>query len=301
MDISSAKGRRAFISLLVGWSLCSVDSLGFDPTIRYEIDQASGDPYLEIDVQEMDDNTGQVERRTYYSQRCIGAADRLTGCRARYFAASTSRESMDKPAFLIKDAWTASDDNFSSDVRESSFLKVLHAKFGKSSEFGGRFSQLLGSGPVCIDQGDTSVDDSTITAFAGLPGISQDREHWRTVSEWAGNLISSAKNPSQVVIAIANAMMALTAAHDKCKILHGNISDRAIQIQETADGIKVVLAEFDYATFVGEYAGEAPELLQFQSILSLEGARPIRSRLDDCESLLYLLCWLGTFGINPAE
>ncbi|KAJ2828931.1 hypothetical protein FBU31_002810, partial [Coemansia sp. 'formosensis'] len=87
MDISSAKGCRAFISLLVGWSLCSVDSLGFDPTIRYEIDQASGDPYLEIDVQEMDDNTGQVECRTYYSQRCIGAADRLTGRHARYFAA----------------------------------------------------------------------------------------------------------------------------------------------------------------------------------------------------------------------
>ncbi|KAJ2809773.1 hypothetical protein H4S07_003067, partial [Coemansia furcata] len=123
MGISSAKGRHAFISLLVSWSLCSVDSLGFDPTIRYEIDQASGNPYLEIDVQEKDNSTGQVKCCTYYSQRCVGAADRLTGRHARYFAASTTRESMGKPAFLIKDVWTASDDDSAGDARENSFLK----------------------------------------------------------------------------------------------------------------------------------------------------------------------------------
>ncbi|KAJ2748669.1 hypothetical protein GGI19_006017, partial [Coemansia pectinata] len=38
MDISNEKGRRAFISLLVDWSLCSVDRLGFDPSIRYVVD-----------------------------------------------------------------------------------------------------------------------------------------------------------------------------------------------------------------------------------------------------------------------
>ncbi|KAJ2827637.1 hypothetical protein GGI24_002598, partial [Coemansia furcata] len=53
INISSTRGRQAFISLLVDWSLCSVDRLGFDPTIRYEIDHTSGDPYLAIDVVDM--------------------------------------------------------------------------------------------------------------------------------------------------------------------------------------------------------------------------------------------------------
>ncbi|KAJ2838542.1 hypothetical protein FBU31_000896, partial [Coemansia sp. 'formosensis'] len=35
IDISEVEGRRTFISLLVDWSLSSVDRLGFDPTIRF--------------------------------------------------------------------------------------------------------------------------------------------------------------------------------------------------------------------------------------------------------------------------
>ncbi|KAJ2336221.1 hypothetical protein GGH92_007820, partial [Coemansia sp. RSA 2673] len=38
IDVSGSKGRRELVSLLVDWSLCSVDRLGFDPTIRYVVD-----------------------------------------------------------------------------------------------------------------------------------------------------------------------------------------------------------------------------------------------------------------------
>ncbi|KAJ2018539.1 hypothetical protein GGI06_002702, partial [Coemansia sp. S85] len=79
MDIASAEGRQALISLLVGWSLCPVDRLGFDPSIRYSPIWSSVNPYLEIDVYEVDENMSHARKRTYYSQRCIGAADRLTG------------------------------------------------------------------------------------------------------------------------------------------------------------------------------------------------------------------------------
>ncbi|KAJ2812771.1 hypothetical protein H4S07_001170 [Coemansia furcata] len=301
INISSAKGRQAFISLLVSWSLCSVDRLGFDPTIRYEIDRVSGGPYLEIDLLEMDEKMDQVERRTYYSQQCVGAADHLTGRHARYFTASTRRDSMDKPTFLIKDVWTTSGSNSAGDTRESSFLDVLHAEFGKSSEFGGRFSRLVRTGPVHICHGDTFVADSTATAFAGLPNVSQVRQHRRTMALWAGKMISAADNPSQVVVAVADAMAALNAAYVKGKILHGNISDRAILIQQTADGVKGVLADFDYASYAGDSTVETLELMIFQSIRSLEDAEAIRTPLDDGESLLYLVCWLGTFGINRVE
>ncbi|KAJ2101420.1 hypothetical protein IW146_009331, partial [Coemansia sp. RSA 922] len=327
MDISGIKGRRAFISLLVNWSLCAVDRLGFDPSIRYVVDRCVGGPYLEIDVHEMDRSTGKVEPRTYYSQRCLGAADHLAGCHARYFAASGSPESMDKPAFLIKDGWRATGSSSADDLHESSFLNVLHAEFDKSGEFSGSFVQLVSAGPVYISRGNTVVTDSTATAFVSLPSTTQDaakgsdsaqgsssskvqrssdrqvRQHRRTVAKWAGNMISEAENQSQVVVAVADAMAALNAAYAKCKILHGSISDRAIFLQQTADRIRGVLAEFDYACYAGESSGvdKVPELMLFQSIRSLEDPKAVRTFLDDLESLLYLVCWLGTFGVNKAQ
>ncbi|KAJ2040268.1 hypothetical protein H4S03_001150 [Coemansia sp. S3946] len=317
MDISGIKGRRAFISLLVNWSLCAVDRLGFDPNIRYVVDRCVGGPYLEIDVHEMDRSTGKVEPRTYYSQRCIGATDRLFGCHARYFATSVSPESMDKPAFLIKDGWMATGSGSADYLRESSFLNVLHAEFDKSNEFSGSFVQLVSAGPVYISRGNTVVADSTNTAFAGLPSMTRDaakdsdnvqglsnscvRQHRRTVTKWTGKAISEADNQSQVVVAVADAMTALNAAYVKCKILHGNISDRAILLQQTVDGIKGVLAEFDYACYAGANADESPELMLFQSMRSLDNPRAVRTLLDDLESLLYLVCWLGTFGVNKDQ
>ncbi|KAJ2437775.1 hypothetical protein GGI03_009170 [Coemansia sp. RSA 2337] len=98
-------------------------------------------------------------------------------------------------------------------------------------------------------------------------------------------------------------MTALNAAYDKCKILHGNVNDRAILVQQTVDGIKGVLAEFDYANYAGAGANavESPELMPFQSIRSLDNPRAVRTPLDDGESLLNLVCWLGSFGVNKAQ
>ncbi|KAJ2749264.1 hypothetical protein GGI19_005746, partial [Coemansia pectinata] len=337
MDITSAEGRQALISLLVDWSLCPIDSLGFDPSIRYLVDKNNGSPYLAIDVHEVDESTGKVGHCTYYSQRCVGAADRLTGRHDRYFAASTTPKTMDKPAFLIKDMWTTS----SSDTHESSFLKTLRDAFGGTDTSKGSFSHFISTGPVYVNRGGTLVVDSTATALAGLPSItrdtakdsgntrvsprskvqspsiSNDHQHRRTVSPWAGNMISAAANPSQVVIAIADAMVALNAAYAKCKILHGNLSDRAIQFQKTADGIRGVLADFDYVSYAGSSSDgvEAPELMLFQSIRSLgrqaiagglnvddrEHALAPFNSLDDWEAVFDIICVLGTFGVNQTE
>ncbi|KAJ2075561.1 hypothetical protein GGH13_000521 [Coemansia sp. S155-1] len=254
MDITSAEGRQALISLLVNWSLCSVDSLEFDPSIRYVVDRKVSDPYLKIDVH----------------KRCFGAAERLTGHHARYFAASTTPESMDTPAFLLKDVWTTMSSSSAGDTHEILFLKALRDAFGRTDKLKDSFSHLVSTGPVYVNQGGVLILDSTVTAFAGLLSTAQGetkdsgdnqgsstsciqgssssrfqssssshvRQHRRTVSRWPGNMISAADNPSQVVIAIADAMVALNAAFVKCKVLHGNLSDQAIQFQKTADGIR---------------------------------------------------------------
>ncbi|KAJ2330968.1 hypothetical protein GGI00_003467 [Coemansia sp. RSA 2681] len=118
-------------------------------------------------------------------------------------------------------------------------------------------------------------------------------------------MISAADNQSQIVIAIADAMKAHNAAYINCGILHGNISNRTILFRDMANGVTGVLAGFDYASFVGDGAGAPnmvmPEPMLFQSILSWERPEVPRTRLDDWESLLYVVFWLGTFGINQAE
>ncbi|KAJ2040523.1 hypothetical protein GGI03_000887 [Coemansia sp. RSA 2337] len=223
MDITSAEGRQAFISLLVSWSLCPIDRLGFDPSIRYIVDKRVGDPYLEIDVHAKNESTGLMHKHTYYSNECIGSADLLTGSRARYFAATSCPGMMNTPDLLVKNMWTTF--NSDSDVPESSFLNTLHAEFDGFSEFSGRFSQLVTTGPVHFNQGGKLILDSTATAFAGLLTTTQEatnnsnaaqissssraRHHRRTVTKWAGNMISAAANPSQVVVAIADAMVAV--------------------------------------------------------------------------------------------
>ncbi|KAJ2859568.1 hypothetical protein GGH94_006035 [Coemansia aciculifera] len=265
----------------------------------------------------MDESTGHMEKHTYYSKRCIRAADRLFGCHARYFAVSTSPEMLNTPEFLVKDIWAMSNSGSTSDMRESLFLNKLHAEFDSPSEFSGKFSQLVSTGPVYINRGDSFVANVTATAFAGLWSISEDvavdsgdvqssssicvRQHRRTVSRWAGTPISAADNPSQIVVAIADAMAALNEVYGKCKIFHGNISDRAILFRETTDGVKGILGEFDYAFYSGDNPVESPELMLFQSIHSLENPRAVHTRLDDWESILYLMCWQGTFGVNQQQ
>ncbi|KAJ2014911.1 hypothetical protein GGI14_004584 [Coemansia sp. S680] len=275
INMASASGRHEFISLLVDLSLCSVDGLGFDPSIRYVFDDNVGGPYLEIDVHEMDENASHVKTCTYYSKRCVGAATDLIGCHPRYFAASTGLESMDRPSVLIKDVWMPSESD-SADDRSS--IIDLHAALEGAGELEGKISQI----------------DTTASAFPDLATASlhisgsQFRQHKRTVTKWGGNVISVASDPNQVVVAIADAMAAHNAAYVKCKILHGNISNRAILFQETANGVTGVLADFDYAAPVSD-AGTAkiksPEHVLFQSIRRLENAET--PSMDILESLFH--------------
>ncbi|KAJ2451199.1 hypothetical protein GGF42_004316, partial [Coemansia sp. RSA 2424] len=290
MDMSSADGRKALISLLVDWSLCSVDCLGFDPSIRYALGSDAGRLHFEIDVHEKDKRTGKVASRTYYSNRCAGvAAASLTGRHARYFAASASPETMDDPTVLIKDMWVPLHNDCSGDTDdESPVLNVLHSAFDDNSELKDKFPRLVSSGPVYLRHRDRLISDTIAAAFAALPSASSQvtaasggdaqrspgRQHKRTVMQWAGNAISAADNVSQVIIAIADAMEAHNAAYASCGVIHGNITDRAILFRETKDGVSGALAEFDYATCDSDSRTSAanrekPELMMFRSILSL--------------------------------
>ncbi|KAJ2744721.1 hypothetical protein GGI20_002736 [Coemansia sp. BCRC 34301] len=170
MSIINADGRQAFISLLVDWSLCSVDCLGFGPSIRYALGSSADRLHFEIDVHEKSASTGEVASHTYYSNRCFGVAPAsFTGRLTRYFAASANAETMGDPTVLIKDTWVPLG---SDTLGKDAVLDVLHAAFNKDSELRNSFPQFVSAGPVYVCKGDSLVKDTTATAFAGLPTTS---------------------------------------------------------------------------------------------------------------------------------
>ncbi|KAJ2744720.1 hypothetical protein GGI20_002735 [Coemansia sp. BCRC 34301] len=98
---------------------------------------------------------------------------------------------------------------------------------------------------------------------------------------WAGDMISVAKDPNQVIVAIADIMAALNAAYNKPMWVH---------------------TEFGFATYARDKAGtvnhDIPESIKFQFIRSLRHPEAPRMRLDNWESLLYLVICLGTYSID---
>ncbi|KAJ1676130.1 hypothetical protein EV182_008813, partial [Spiromyces aspiralis] len=94
-----------------------------------------------------------------------------------------------------------------------------------------------------------------------------------------------------------------SAILSECGILHRDISTRNILVVRPKSGhVRGMLIDFDYAVDTEDSEGEARTEMMgtppFMSVLNLENSSVKRTALDDWESLLYMVCWLGTYGIN---
>ncbi|KAJ2384481.1 hypothetical protein GGI05_004996 [Coemansia sp. RSA 2603] len=87
-------------------------------------------------------------------------------------------------------------------------------------------------------------------------------------------------------------------------ILHRDISTNNVLFYETDDGQDVcgLLIDFDHAIdcSVANYRSHMDRsgTLPFMSINNLETNVELITGLDDWESALYMLCWIGTYGFN---
>ncbi|PIA12501.1 hypothetical protein COEREDRAFT_12707, partial [Coemansia reversa NRRL 1564] len=81
MDVTTADGRRGFISLLVHWSLCLEDQLGYDPTIR----RIGDTKQYEIDCADDEDIDGAFS--TYVTKMSLKSADSIIGRHTRCYVA----------------------------------------------------------------------------------------------------------------------------------------------------------------------------------------------------------------------
>ncbi|KAJ1725017.1 hypothetical protein LPJ61_005681, partial [Coemansia biformis] len=106
IDVMGADGRREFIRLLVGWSVCSVRQLGQDESIDYDAE-------LECYTIAVPDSDAPDGYKVYYTDTMVMGAERLFGRHCRCFKATATKPTEKvtehnplKHTVIIKDSWT---------------------------------------------------------------------------------------------------------------------------------------------------------------------------------------------------
>ncbi|KAJ2146269.1 hypothetical protein IW136_000640 [Coemansia sp. RSA 678] len=133
-----------------------------------------------------------------------------------------------------------------------------------------------------------------------------NRIHRRIVMSPVGEPIHNLKSIDELIVIVGDVMAAHTAIAKRCGLLHRDLSVNNIMFCRDANGgVKGMLVDFDNACRIADMENmKQPDCvgtLPFMSIGNLEMSGVKRTVLDDWESLIYILCWLGTFGINQAD
>ncbi|KAI9500109.1 hypothetical protein BX070DRAFT_230809 [Coemansia spiralis] len=183
--------------------------------------------------------------------------------------------------------------------------KVRRVLGSESSGFKGLYPRITDGGWVYQRSPTSLVPDST-RAMAVLCAEQQRLIpfclHARYAMEPIGEPLETVRSVPELIVVLKDAMECYMALYTECKILHRDISDNNILVVREGSSIRGLLIDYDCAidlekprqTMRPERTGTLP----FMSVGNLEQLPIPRTPLDDWESLLYLVCWLGTFGIN---
>ncbi|PIA18252.1 hypothetical protein COEREDRAFT_6501 [Coemansia reversa NRRL 1564] len=304
MDVSTPAGRKAFVSLLVNWSICEEERLGYDPTIRYN----TRDRYWEIDAFDKD----VQGTRTYICDGIIQDTCSVFGRHTRCFTATLKQEQpvnnnltpSQADKVLIKDAWAHVAKGSIRD--EVAYLHEIRQKLGGDKSLEGTYPYLEAGAVVRISgTSNRYAEDTTQHILQGTNGNMPEvqREHRRLVMSPIGEPLQSVNSVDELIVVAYDAMAAHTAILKRCAILHRDISVNNILVcRGPSSGIGGMLIDFDNAIHVGDFTGthrpDRTGTLPYMSICNLKESDVKRTALDDWESLIYILCWLGTIGVN---
>ncbi|KAJ2507929.1 hypothetical protein H4217_008672, partial [Coemansia sp. RSA 1939] len=310
INISQKEGRAQLVMLLVNWSFCESHRLGYDSDIVCH----TKPDYYEITV----DQDGSPT--TYYSRSAVVSAERLFGRHTRCFVASTDKPmpgSVFKPDIFIKDAWPEAAEDAAVDHRdESRHLQRIKEAFCGDNSFNGKYPEHHGGGRVKIERrfggrGDGGmVEDTSISILSTSICEQLDRHtqkkrpplrvHKRICTKGIGKPLKFANSGLEIICILADAMECHWEIYQRCGILHRDISTNNILFSGSGSRVKGMLIDFDHAIckkdkdMVRNF--ERTGTLPFMSINNLEGGKIEHSLLDDWESLVYIICWIGTYG-----
>ncbi|KAJ1973711.1 hypothetical protein H4R34_004983 [Dimargaris verticillata] len=311
INLATLAGRRLFAQFVICWSLAGPVPFGLDPTITFNattqewviacFDDASAD--------------GTSAQTVYYAKHStLSIRPSLFGRRTMSFFAS-AQPNGDATVF-IKDAWpVAKVDTVKDDPRnEIVLLRHIHEQFS-THDPGVPYPQIKMGGTVQQQShGELEKDDATVaygSVEAALPLRDPEspgqvhRVHRRMVMTPIADRLNTLDNFYELIIVLADAMTCHKRLYDDCGIFHRDISTSNIMVVRQNGRLQGMLIDYDNAIYLDAIStSERPErtgTLPFMSIGNLEGNDTPRTALDDWESLLYVICWLGTYGLGENE
>ncbi|KAJ2122315.1 inducible alternative oxidase 2 [Coemansia sp. RSA 720] len=308
MDVTTVEGRLELIGFLVNWSFCELPKLGYDPTIRFNHKHGC----FTIDMADREPGAAQT---TYYLRKIVVVAERVFGRHTRCFVVGKQPPSSDENCnasadILIKDAWPEVSGSAEDDMRDESKLleRVSNGLTGRS-EYEGLYPKYINGGRMQIQNAHgEGVEDTTRTVLGETVwaqlGELPLRAHMRIAMSGVGEPLKFIKSIPELIVAIYDVMRCHMGILKHCQILHRDISEANILVRRDGTGVHGMLIDFDHAISITDdgYAKHAERTgtLPFMSVSNLEDKPTKRTALDDWESIIYILCWLGTFGWNSA-
>ncbi|KAJ2645798.1 hypothetical protein IWW40_005852, partial [Coemansia sp. RSA 1250] len=232
MDLGSEEGRSELVRLIVYWSFCELDKLGYDPSVRFNREHGC----MEIDVVPPGNGDG-TGKQTFYSCEVITVAERVFGRHTRCFiahrdpASAIERVKVAKSGIIIKDAWPEAAEHAKDDDRdEARYLRKIHEEL-PGDRYDGMYPEFLEGGRVHLGNEDTTqqfVGDSVwrqLNEHAEREGKQMAlRVHKRIVMKGIGKPLKTINSCLELIIVVADVMNCHSGIVEHCNILHQDIS-----------------------------------------------------------------------------
>ncbi|KAJ2518422.1 hypothetical protein GGI11_002871, partial [Coemansia sp. RSA 2049] len=337
MRLSEKEGRAKFIQLLVYWSFCEEHRLGYDPTMSWLPELKC----WQIEVPSLQESDGgkqtpTADSKLFFTRSTIAAAEHLFGRHTRSFLATdtkpvcTEDTAAEKCSFVIKDSWVESTLGAGDDMRdETRHLRKIRDKLVDNREADGCYPTIVAGGRVQFSRsndGRGTAEDTTASILGGIfhavaapmdnlgsgstkedPRLVPFRAHKRIATTPVGKPLRHLNCPLKLIKVMADVMRVHSRIRWDAGILHRDISSNNVLFYEIDGGkdVRGLLIDFDHAVDVSvpkitrhlDRSGTLP----FMSINNLAGNIQWVTGLDDWESALYLMCWIGTYGFNKHQ
>ncbi|KAJ2759813.1 hypothetical protein H4S06_002044 [Coemansia sp. BCRC 34490] len=252
----------------------------------------------------------------YVTTGTIMNASALFGRHTRCYLAKRKDGRSDE-SVVIKDSWFLPHDLKKSGKQGSVVPDELHNLQLITEKFSGKdvgfsYPWAISSGSVKFKDGSKYITNDTSVIYGYDDGDKEHiyRVHCHIVITPVEHFIKSVRNEAELVFVLADAIECHNAILIECELLHRDISVNNILVSCNEGKsshhrpVRGLLIDFDHAISVNQQVsgnGARSETLPFMSIHNLEGARGKHTALDDWASLLYLICWLATLGINSDD
>ncbi|KAJ2160586.1 hypothetical protein GGF46_002128 [Coemansia sp. RSA 552] len=325
LDMAIQEDRKALVRLLVDWSLCPLEHLGFDPEVRvsdsYCQRMARGNVSLADDIPY---ETAFRDSRSGWTVNCVTTQTISTPSSFLGSRPCVCVHQVEVPdslggghrLVLIKDVWPLAQTPPGPDPQgEIATLDQIHQQLGQK-EPAYLYPKVIGH--ECAAQHDATDTASRLRdlELQSSPGHAGDphawkhqslREHHRIMMEPAGDHLQTVACEEELVIVLADAMRFHRAVYEECGILHGDLSvDNIVVVRQASQAApRGMLINFEHAVRVNSAEPTVPSAharpALFRSIADLLGLGVRHTILDDWESLICVIDWQASVGIRPDD